>query len=124
MDLNTVSALLKISTSERDLKSYIVLQLIMLNKIEIERFSVEARELDFAIRDVYFFVHSIDIAILISTHRADTEAHRDFILCSYVISNFVFVAERLNFYIPAAVCDSDETAKEDQGPKLLHILFK
>ena len=104
MDLNTVSALLKISTSERDLKSYIVLQLIMLNKIEIERFGVEARELDFAIRDVYFFVHSIDIAILICNHRADTEAHRDFILCCHIVVDFAFVLEGSDCGGLAGIC--------------------
>ena len=104
MDLNTVRALLKISTSKRDLKSYIVLQLIMLNKIEIERFSVKAWELDFSIRDVYFFVHSIDIAILICDHRADTEAHRDFILCCHIVVDFAFVFEGCDCGGLAGIC--------------------
>ena len=104
MDLNTVRALLKISTGKRDLECYIVLQLIMLNKIEIERFSVEAGELDFAIRDLNFFVHSINIAILICNHRADTEAHRDFILCCHIVVNFALVFERSDCCSLTSIC--------------------
>ena len=104
MDLNAIRALLEISASKGDLKSYIVLQLIMLNKIEIERFGVEARELDFAFRDVYFFVHSINIAILIRNHRADTEAHRDFILCCHIVVDFAFVFEGSDCCSLAGIC--------------------
>ena len=104
MDLNAITALLEIGACKGDLKSYIVLQLIMLNKIEIERFSVEARELDFAFRDVYFFVHRINITILIRNHRADTEAHRDFILCCHIVVDFALVFEGSDCSSLAGIC--------------------
>ena len=104
MDLNTVRALLKISTGKRDLKSNIILQLIMLNKIEIERFSVEAGELDFAIRDLNFFVHSINIAILICNNRSNTEAHRYFILCCHIVVDFAFIFKGCDCCSLAGIC--------------------
>ena len=104
MDLNTVRALLKISTGKRDLKSNIVLQLIMLNKIEIERFSVEARKLNFALWDFNFFIHCIDIAILICYYRANTEAHSDFILCCHIVVDFAFVFKGCDSCSLAGIC--------------------
>ena len=76
----------------------------MLDEIEIERFSVEARELDFAIGHVYFFVHSIDIAILICNDRANTEAHRDLILCCHIVVDFALVFEGSDCCSLASIC--------------------
>ena len=93
MDLNGVLSVLEIGTCHRHLDCYVIFQLVVLHKVEIEDLIVEAWEGNFTFWDIYFLVDSIHVAILVSNDRPYSESHSDFILRCHVVVDFASVLE-------------------------------